>query len=82
MMFKPRAVIFATGARERIQPRPGWTLAGVSSAGALQIALKTTGTLPLGRLLLAGTGPLLYALYGATSACRRSDSFGYGFDPD
>lgn len=71
MMFKPRAIIFATGARERIQPRPGWTMAGVSSAGALQIALKTTGTLPLGRLLLAGTGPLLYAIAAQMVAADR-----------
>jgi hypothetical protein len=62
LIFKPHAVIFATGAREKVRPRPGWTLAGVTTAGAIQIGLKTSGNLPPHRLLLAGSGPLLYAI--------------------
>ncbi|MDZ4135298.1 MAG: oxidase, partial [Paracoccaceae bacterium] len=60
-LLHPRALILATGARERVQPRAGWTLAGVTTAGALQSALKTTAEPPAGRVLLAGSGPLLLA---------------------
>lgn len=55
-----RRVIFATGAMERPMPLNGWTLPGVMSIGAAQIALKASGLLPCGRVVLAGTGPLLY----------------------
>lgn len=61
-IFKPMAVIQATGAREVVQPRPGWTLPGVSTVGAFQVALKTSGKPPSGRVAIAGSGPLLYAL--------------------
>jgi NADPH-dependent 2,4-dienoyl-CoA reductase/sulfur reductase-like enzyme len=54
-----RAVIVATGARERPMPFPGWTLPGVMTAGAAQMALKEFGLVPEGRLALAGSGPLL-----------------------
>jgi NADPH-dependent 2,4-dienoyl-CoA reductase/sulfur reductase-like enzyme len=52
-------VIIATGAMERPFPIPGWTLPGVLTAGAAQIALKAHGLVPQGRVVLAGTGPLL-----------------------
>lgn len=61
-LLHPRAVVFATGARERVQPRPGWTLPGVTTAGAVQSGLKTTAEPPAGRILLAGSGPLLLAV--------------------
>ncbi|WP_028028919.1 FAD-dependent oxidoreductase [Gemmobacter nectariphilus] len=61
-LFRPRALIVATGARERVQPRPGWTLPGVETAGSLQTRLKTLAEAPEGRVLLAGSGPLLLAL--------------------
>lgn len=61
-LFHPRALVLATGARERVQPRAGWTLPGVTTAGALQLALKTTAEAPKGRVLLAGSGPLLLAV--------------------
>ena len=54
------AVILATGAIERPFPIPGWTLPGVMSAGAAQIALKSAGIVPKGRIVLAGCGPLLH----------------------
>ena len=38
---------------------PGWTLPGVMTVGAAQIALKTGGLVPSGRTWLAGQGPLL-----------------------
>ncbi|MDX1605471.1 MAG: (2Fe-2S)-binding protein, partial [Candidatus Competibacterales bacterium] len=43
-------------------PVPGWTLPGVMGAGAGQILLKAAATVPGGRTVLAGSGPLLYLL--------------------
>ena len=54
------AVILAPGAQERPFPIPGWTLPGVMTAGAAQVLLKTSGLVPDGRLVLAGSGPLLW----------------------
>lgn len=56
-----RALILATGARERALPFPGWTLPGVMAAGAAQIALKEAG-LGADGAVLAGSGPLLHLL--------------------
>lgn len=67
-MFRPRALVLATGARESVQPRPGWTLPGVMTAGAIQSALKTLAEPPRGRVLLAGSGPLLLAV--GAELCR------------
>ncbi len=55
-------VILATGAMERPMPVPGWTLPGVMTAGAAQIALKSAAIVPSGRVVLAGCGPLIYLL--------------------
>jgi D-hydroxyproline dehydrogenase subunit alpha len=54
-------LIVATGARERFLPYPGWTLPGVTGAGGLQALVK--GGMPVRgeRIVLAGTGPLLWA---------------------
>ena len=54
-------VIIATGALERPMPLPGWTLPGVTTAGAAQIMLKAHGGVASGAVL-AGSGPLLYLL--------------------
>jgi NADPH-dependent 2,4-dienoyl-CoA reductase/sulfur reductase-like enzyme len=54
-----RSILLATGTTERPMPVPGWTLPGVMTVGAAQIALKTGGLLPDGRTWLAGQGPLL-----------------------
>lgn len=59
-IVRARRVILATGAMERPMPLPGWTLPGVMTVGAAQIALKSSGLVPEGRVVLAGTGPLLY----------------------
>jgi D-hydroxyproline dehydrogenase subunit alpha len=61
-LSRPKAIIIATGAVEKVFPRPGWQLPGVSSAGGLQVMMKETGQAPKGRVLLAGTGPLLVAV--------------------
>lgn len=52
-------VIVATGAYERPVPIPGWTLPGVTTAGALQILLKASAMVPDRPVVLAGGGPLL-----------------------
>jgi len=52
-------VILAGGAQERPFPIPGWTLAGVMSAGGAQVLLKSAG-LAEPDAVFAGTGPLLY----------------------
>lgn len=55
-----RDVIVATGATDRILPLPGWTLPGVYSLGGAQVALKAQGCAIGQRVVLMGTGPLLY----------------------
>src|SRR6218665_519129 len=61
-LIDARQLILATGAQERPFPIPGWTLPGVMSAGAAQIALKSAAIVPAGRTVVAGCGPLLYLL--------------------
>ena len=53
-------LIVATGATDRILPFIGWTLPGIYSLGAAQIALKAQGCSIGDRVVLMGTGPLLY----------------------
>lgn len=52
-------VILATGAVDRALPFPGWTLPGVFTLGAAQIALKSQGVSIGRRVALVGAGPLL-----------------------
>ncbi|MFN8882949.1 MAG: NAD(P)/FAD-dependent oxidoreductase [Alphaproteobacteria bacterium] len=60
--FVADRILLTTGAQERPMPIPGWTLPGVMSAGAAQIALKTAGMVPSGKVVLAGQGPLMWLL--------------------
>ena len=55
-------IILATGAIERPMPIPGWTLPGVMTAGAGQTMLTSSGLVPQGRLVITGSGPLLWLL--------------------
>lgn len=55
-------LILATGARERFLPFPGWTLMNVFGAGGLQALMKTGLDVAGKKILLAGTGPLLFAV--------------------
>jgi NADPH-dependent 2,4-dienoyl-CoA reductase/sulfur reductase-like enzyme len=55
-----RRILLCAGATERPLPVPGWTLPGVMTVGAAQIALKTAGLVPEGKAWLAGQGPLLW----------------------
>ena len=52
-------VLIAAGAMERAMPIPGATRPRVMGAGAAQGLLKASGLVPEGRVVLAGTGPLL-----------------------
>lgn len=53
-------LILATGATDRPLPVKGWTLPGVFTLGAAQIALKSQDCLVGKRVCFVGTGPLLY----------------------
>lgn len=57
-----RALVLCTGTHERIIPFPGWTLPGVIGLAAATILLKAQGVLPGRRIVVAGVGPLLYAV--------------------
>ncbi len=56
------AVIVATGLNELTLPFPGWTLPGITTAGALQSLLKSARVCAGARVVLVGTGPLLIAV--------------------
>jgi len=53
------AVVLATGAHDRVLPVPGWTLPGVTSAGAVQALAKRDGVALGSRTVVAGAGPFL-----------------------
>jgi NADPH-dependent 2,4-dienoyl-CoA reductase/sulfur reductase-like enzyme len=57
-----RAIVLATGARERFLPFPGWTLPGVYGAGGLQALAKSGFSVRGLRVVVAGSGPLLLAV--------------------
>ena len=57
-----RALVLATGARERFLPFPGWTLPNVTGAGGLQALVKSGLPIRGKRVVLAGSGPLLLAV--------------------
>ncbi|WP_395015382.1 NAD(P)/FAD-dependent oxidoreductase [Dongia sp.] len=58
----PKRLLVATGAMERPIPIPGAILPGVMYAGAAQLMLKTASSVPSGRCVLVGSGPLLLLL--------------------
>lgn len=63
--WRPKALLVATGAHERVVPFPGWTLPGVIGLAAATTLLKSQLVLPGRQTLVAGCGPLL-ALVAAT----------------
>ena len=69
LQLRAPQIIAATGALERASPIPGWTLPGVMHAGAAQIAMKSGGAVPAGKVVLAGAGPLLLLV-----ACQLLDA--------
>lgn len=61
-------LILCTGARELLLPFPGWTLPGVTGAGGLQALIKSGMPVAGERIVIAGSGPLLFA--AASSATK------------
>jgi glycine/D-amino acid oxidase-like deaminating enzyme len=57
-IWRPRALVVATGAFERPSIVPGWTLPGVMTTGAAQTLTRSYGVTPGRRILVAGNGPL------------------------
>ncbi|MBU8539672.1 FAD/NAD(P)-dependent oxidoreductase [Falsiroseomonas tokyonensis] len=60
--MEARALVLCCGTHERIIAFPGWTLPGVLGLAAATILLKAHGVLPGRRVVVAGAGPLLYAV--------------------
>ena len=62
------ALIIATGAKERMLPFPGWTLPGVVGVGGLQALIKGGLELAGSRVVIAGTGPLVFPVAASAAA--------------
>jgi len=60
-VVKYQKLILCCGARELLLPFPGWTLPGVTGAGALQALVKNGLSIAGERVVIAGSGPLLLA---------------------
>ena len=56
------ALILAAGTTERVMPVPGVTTTGVIGLAAATILLKAHGVVPPSPTVVAGVGPLLYAV--------------------
>lgn len=54
------ALIICSGATDRLMPVPGWHHAGTYTLGGAQVALKSQGCAIGSRVVMMGTGPLLY----------------------
>ncbi|WP_180736771.1 FAD-dependent oxidoreductase [Paraburkholderia sp. PGU19] len=54
------SLIICSGATDRVMPVPGWHFAGTYSLGGAQVALKSQGCAIGARVVMMGTGPLLY----------------------
>ncbi|SFR13273.1 FAD-dependent oxidoreductase [Poseidonocella sedimentorum] len=55
-----KSLILATGAREYVQPFPGWTTPGVIGLAGATALFKQSLTLPGKRTVVSGTGPLVF----------------------
>ena len=60
--YRPKALIVATGAHERVLPVEGWTLPGVIGLAGATVLLKSQSVLPGSATVVAGSGPLVYAV--------------------
>ncbi|MDR6391314.1 FAD-dependent oxidoreductase [Paraburkholderia phenoliruptrix] len=54
------ALIICSGATDRLMPVKGWHQAGTYSLGGAQVALKSQGCAIGSRIVMMGSGPLLY----------------------
>ena len=57
--FRPKKIIFSTGAYEKGYPVRGWTLPGVMTTGAVQSLLKGYNVLAGKKILMCGNGPFI-----------------------
>ncbi|MEP7326459.1 MAG: FAD/NAD(P)-binding oxidoreductase [Gemmatimonadota bacterium] len=64
-LVRASRVILSTGARELFLPFPGWTLPGVIGVGAAQTLLKSGLTVRDQRVVVTGSGPLLFPVAAA-----------------
>ncbi|MEX0907697.1 MAG: FAD/NAD(P)-binding oxidoreductase [Gemmatimonadota bacterium] len=62
---RAKSIILATGARELFLPFPGWTLPGVVGVGGAQALLKSGLDVRGMRVVVAGSGPLLFPVAAA-----------------
>ncbi|MDD7972166.1 FAD-dependent oxidoreductase [Roseinatronobacter alkalisoli] len=58
--LRARALVIATGAREFVQPVPGWTTPGVLGLAGATALFKQELALPGKRIIVSGTGPLVF----------------------
>ena len=63
-----KRLLIAVGAMERPMPLPGWTIPGVMPCTAADVLYKSSGFIPDGEVVLAGSGPLLLLI-----GCRLLD---------
>lgn len=59
VVFRPDALVLATGAHDRTLPFPGWDLPGVFTAGAAQALAKGERVAVGDLVVVAGAGPFL-----------------------
>lgn len=59
LLVEADAVVVATGAHDLALPVPGWTLPGVTTAGAAQALAKRDGVTVGRRTIVSGAGPFL-----------------------
>lgn len=60
--WRAESLLVASGTTERVIPFPGWTLPGVMGLAATTLLLKSQRVLPGKRPVVAGSGPLLWAV--------------------
>lgn len=63
-----RALVIATGARERFYPRPGWTLPGVFGLGAATVMLQSR-VLPGSHVVVVGPGTMAQSVATQIKDC-------------
>lgn len=60
--WEAKRLLVASGTTERVIPFPGWTSPGVMGLAATTLLLKSQRVLPGKRPIVAGSGPLLWAV--------------------
>jgi len=63
-----KRLLIAVGAMERPMPLSGWTIPGVMPCTAADVLYKSSGYIPDGEVVLAGSGPLMLLI-----GCRLLD---------